>query len=136
MTPWVPEEQIMNEMDRKILAALPPGEAELLGPLDEPSLWDQVKEMFRGKLWWASMLVLIGGLASWAFLVVSAIFFFRAEGVREMLAWAGGFGLSLIAVSLCRLWFWLIMHRNAVVREVKRVELLVARLPSRLKMPT
>ena len=126
----------MNEMDRNIRAALPPNEAELLGPLDEPSLWDQVKEMFQGKLWWASMLVVIGGVASLVFLVVSAVFFFRAEGVREMLAWAGGFGLGLIAVSFCRLWFWLIMHRNTVVHEVKRVELLVARLPTRLKLPT
>jgi hypothetical protein len=126
----------MNEIDRKIREALPSNEAELLGPLDEPSLWNQVKEMFQGKLYWASMLVVIGGVASLVFLVVSAVFFFRAEGVREMLAWAGGFGLSLIAISFCRLWFWLIMHRNTVVREVKRVELLVARLPGRLKMPT
>jgi hypothetical protein len=126
----------MNEIDRKIREALSPHEAELLGPLDEPSVWDQVKEMFQGKLCWASMLVVIGGVVSLVFLVVSAVYFFQAEGVREMLAWAGGFGLSLIAVSFCRLWFWLIMHRNTVVREVKRVELLVARLPSRLKMPT
>jgi hypothetical protein len=126
----------MNEMDRKIRAALPPGEAELLGPLDEPSLWEQEKEMFRGNLGWASMLVVIAGVASLVFLVVSAVFFFRAEGVREMLAWAGGFGLGLIAVSFCRLWFWLIMHKNAVVREVKRVELLVARLSGRQQIPT
>jgi hypothetical protein len=126
----------MNELNRKIREALPPREAELLGPLDEPSLWDQVKEMFRGKLWWASMLVVIAGVASLVFLVISVVFFFRAEGVREMLAWAGGFGLSLIAVSFCRLWFWLIMHRNVVVGEIKRVELLVARLAGRQTIST
>ena len=126
----------MNAMDRKIREALPPNEAELLGPLDEPSLWDQVKEMFQGKLRWVSMLVVIGGVAFLVFLVVSAVFFFQAQGVREMLAWAGGFGLSLIAISFCRLWFWLLMHRNTVVREVKRVELLVARLSGRQTTPT
>jgi hypothetical protein len=126
----------MNELDRKIREALPPNEAELLGPLDEPSLWAQGKEMFQGKLRWASVLVVIGGVAFTVFMVVSAVYFFRAEGVREMIAWAGGFGLSLIAVSFSRLWFWLLFHRNAVVREVKRVELLVARLSNRLKMPT
>ena len=126
----------MNEMDRKIREALPPHEAELLGPLGEPSLGEQVKEMFRGRLWWVSLLVAVSGGAAWIFLVVSVVYFFRAEGLREMLAWAGGFGLSLIAVSFCRLWFWLIMHRNAVVREVKRVELLVASLSGRLRMPT
>jgi hypothetical protein len=126
----------MNELDRKIREALPPNEAELLGPLDEPSVWEQVKQLFQGRLWWVSLLVAVGGGAFTIFMVVSAVYFFQAGSVREMLAWAGGFGLSLIAVSFSRLWFWLMFHRNAVVREVKRVELLVARLSNRLKMPT
>jgi hypothetical protein len=125
----------MNELDRRIGATLPPDEADLLGSLDEPSLWEQVRQLFQGRLWWVSLLVAVAGGAFWVFLVVSVVYFFRAESVRAMLAWAGGFGLSLIAVSFSRLWFWLLFHRNAVVREVKQVELLVARLAGRLKMP-
>ena len=124
----------MNELDRKICETLPPNEAALLGPLDEPSVWEQVKQMFQGRLWWVSLLVAVGGGAFWIFMIVSVVYFFQAESVRAMLAWAGGFGLSLIAVSFSRLWFWLMFHRNAVVREVQRVELLVARLAGRLKM--
>ena len=126
---------MMNELDRKIRATLPPKEAELLGSLDEPFLWEQVKQLFQGRLWLGSLLVAIAGGAFCVFMVVSVVYFFQAESVRAMLAWAGGFGLSLIAVSFSRLWFWLLFHRNAVVREVKRVELLVARLAGRLKMP-
>jgi hypothetical protein len=126
----------MNELDRKIREALPPHEAEQLGPLDEPSVWEQVKQLFQGRLWWVSLLLAVGAGVVSIFMVVSAVYFFQAEGVREMLAWAGGFGLSLIVVSFCRLWFWLMLHRNAVVREVKRVELQVARLSGRLRMPT
>jgi hypothetical protein len=125
----------MNELDRKIGATLPPDEANLLGPLGEPSLWEQVRQLFQGRLWWLSLLVAVGGGAFWVFLVVSVVYFFQAESVRAMLAWAGAFGLSLIAVSFSRLWFWLLFHRNSVVREVKRVELLVARLAGRPKMP-
>jgi hypothetical protein len=134
--PGEPEERVMNELDRKIREALPADEAELLGPLDEPSLWQQVLEMFQGRLRWVSVLVAVGGVAFAVFMVVSAVCFFRAESMREMIAWAGGFGLSLIAVSVSRLWFWLLLHRNAVLREVKRVELQLARLSSRLKIPT
>ncbi len=125
----------MNELDRKIVATLPPAEADLLGSFDEPSLWEQVRQMFQGRLRWVSLLVAFAGAAFFVFLVLSVFYFFQAESVHAMLAWAGGFGLSLIAVSFCRLWFWLVFHRNAVVREVKRVELLVARLADRLKMP-
>ena len=123
----------MNDLDRKIQEALPPDDAQLLGPPGEPPLWQQFTEMFRGRLGWVSVLVLVGTLALAVFTVASAVCFFRAEGEREMIAWAGGFGLGLLAVSFGRLWFWLLMHRNAVLREVKRVELQLARLSGQLK---
>jgi hypothetical protein len=125
----------MNELDRKIQEALPPGEAELLGPPGELPLWEQLTGMFRGRLGWLSLLVLIGTLAFAVFTVVTVVYFFRAESEREMIAWAGGFALGLISISFGRLWFWLLMHRNVILREVKRLELQVARLSSRLNQP-
>ena len=34
-----------------------------------------------------------------------------------------------------RLWFWILLNKNAVLREVKRLQLQVARLSSELKKP-
>ena len=79
------------------------------------------------------MVVAVGSLACGVFAVVSAVYFFQAEGMREMIAWAAGFGFGLISVTAGRIWFWLLFHRNAVTREIKRVELQVARLSDRLK---
>src|SRR5690242_18093358 len=106
----------MNELDRKICATPPPDGADLLGSHDEPSLWEQRKQLYRGRLWWVSLLVAVAGGACLVFLFVSAVCFFQVESVRAMLAWAGGFGLSLIVFAFIRLWFWLLLHRNAVVR--------------------
>src|SRR5262249_11507129 len=100
-----------------------------------PSMWTEVKQLFQGKLWWVSLAVAFSGAAITIFMVVSVVYFFQAQTEKEMLAWAGAFGFSLIAVSFCRLWFGLSPHRTAVVREVKRVELLVARRSGRLKTP-
>ncbi len=117
----------MTELDRRTReAAVPP---------EEPSLWAQVAEMFRGPLRWVSALVAVGGLAFLVLAIVSIVEFFQSGSTREQIAWAGGFGLGLIAVSFSRLWFWLLFHRNAVVREVRRVELQVARLGSLPKPP-
>jgi hypothetical protein len=129
----LPKEKVMNDLDRKIREALPPDEAGLLGPPGEPPLWEQLREMFQGRLRWVSVLVVVGSLACGVFAIVSVVCFFQADGTREMIAWAGGFGFGLIAVSFGRLWFWLLLHRNAVLREVKRVELQLARLSSRLQ---
>jgi hypothetical protein len=125
----------MNELDRKDRTAFQADEAELSGPAGEPPLWEQLTEMFRGRLRWISVLVLVGTLAFAVFTVVTAVAFFQAEGVREMIAWAGGFGLGLVAISFGRLWFWLLLHRNAVLREVRRIDLRLARLSSQLQTP-
>ena len=123
----------MNELDRKIREMLPADEAALLGPPGEPPLWEQMKELFRGRLRWISLLVVVGGVAALVFTIVSIVCFFRAESEMAMLAWAGGFGLGLIAISFSRLWFWLLLQRNAVLYEVKRVELQLALLSRRLR---
>lgn len=125
----------MNELDRKNPEAMLANETSLLGPRDEPPLGEQVRDLFQGRTRWISVLVVVGTVPFAVFAVVSAVCFFHAEGVREMIAWAGGFGLGLIAVSFGRLWFWLLWHRNAVLREVRRVELRLARLESRLNAP-
>ena len=125
----------MKELDRKIRETLGADEAQLLGPFGEPPLWEQFTDTFRGRYRWLNVLTLVAILAFAVFAIVSAVCFFQAEGLREMIAWAGGFGLGLIAISFGRLWFWLLLDRNAVLREVKRVELQLALLSRRPKTP-
>jgi hypothetical protein len=125
----------MKELDRKIRETMRAEEAEQLGPFGEPPLFEQAIDAFRGRYRWPNVLTLIGQVACAVFAVVSAICFFRAEGLREILAWAGGFGLSLIAFTTGRIWFWMQVHSNAVTREVKRTQLQIARLASQLKEP-
>jgi hypothetical protein len=126
----------MNELDQKIRAALTPDEAEMLRSLEEPSLWQQWIETFRGGYGWVNVLAIVAWLAVAVFAVVSAVRFFQAEGVREMLAWAGGFGLSFLVLIMIRLWIWMQLFGNAITREVKRVELLLARLSNQMKKPS
>jgi len=123
----------MNELDQKIQAALPADEAVALGPLDEPSVWQQFTETLKGRMRWLILGTSILMPAFGIFAVVSAICFFRADNVREMLAWAGGFGLGLVAATAARLWVWMLMHHYGLLREIKRVELQLARLATRIK---
>jgi hypothetical protein len=103
--------------------------------LEEPPLWEQVKEMFRGRLRWLMVLLTFVHLASVVFAIVSAVCFFRAESVREMIAWAGGFGLGLLLAVACRIFGWIVWQKNSVLRAVKRIERQVARLADQLRKP-
>ena len=64
--------------------------------------------------------------------VVCAVQFFNAEGIREMILWAGAFGFSLLAVMANKIWYWMELNKNAIKREIKRLELQIARLAGRL----
>ena len=123
----------MSDFERKVREALAAEEAELQTRLDGSSPSEQLIERFRGRGRWLTAAV-FGLTAIWA--VVAAVMmieFFRAESVRAMIAWAGGYGLSLMNIALVKMWYWMELNKNAVAREVKRVELLVTRLAAQLK---
>jgi hypothetical protein len=118
-------EPIMSTQDLRHPAVLG---AEAL----EPPLWDQARELFRGRMRWliALTIVFLVGLAIFA--IVCAVSFFRAEGIREMIAWAEGFGLSVIILGLGRFWIWTELQKHTVLHEVRRLQLQIARLQGQL----
>ncbi len=123
----------MNDLDRKIREALAADEADLPGLIDDPSLAEQVIETFRGRNRWLVALAFVFGTGWFLFAVVAAVQFFRAEGVREMIAWALGLGFGLMALAMIKIWYWMELNKNTVTREVKRVELQLAQLIHQLK---
>lgn len=123
----------MNELDRKIKQALgeqEPGSA--LGPGDEPSVFDLMLDVFRGRHKWlailtASWMVVFFGLA-----IFCAIRFFQAEETRDILLWGMGFFCCFTAVGMLKVWYWMEMNKSALTREIKRLELQIAELANKL----
>lgn len=122
-----------NELDRKIREALRAEDAEIFGDLvEEPSVFDMLTETMRGRHRWLNLL---GGFWILVFLilaVVAAFRFFDAATDRDMLMWAAVCILCMSAVSMLKVWYWMELQKNAMIREVKRLELQIARLVSRL----
>lgn len=124
----------MNDLDRKIREALRKEDAELFEELgDEPSLFDMAMEIFRGRNRWLTLLTAFWGVVFMVLGVLSAFRFFNAEETRDMLMWAVAFVFCMGAVSMMKIWSWMEINRNFVTREIKRVELQIARLAGRIK---
>jgi len=51
--------------------------------------------------------------------------------VRETVIWTAGALWAAIAVAMLKMYFWMEMNKNVVLREVKRLELQIARLASK-----
>lgn len=61
--------------------------------------------------------------------------FFGAADMRGMLTWAGGAGFAMMSLGMVKLWFWMEMQKNGVIRELKRLELQVASLIALVQRP-
>ena len=89
---------------------------------------------FKGRTRWMTVLVYIYIFAFTALMVVSIVSFFESgqTDTRSHILWATGFLMSALFVTFLKLWIWNIMNRNAIAREIKRLELCVAELTERL----
>jgi hypothetical protein len=57
-----------------------------------------------------------------------AVAFFGEGTTRGQIMFATGFLVAMNAAGMIKAWFWMTIHRNRTLREVKRLELQVARL--------
>jgi hypothetical protein len=120
----------MNDLDQKIQAALRRDQvAEQLG--GDPNLAEEVLLAFRGRHRWLSTLLMVINLMAFAGLVFAVLRFYGSAEVAMQLRWGGVAVVLLLVVTLLKIWFWLEMHTNRVLREVKRVELLLVSRPQR-----
>ncbi len=124
----------MNVLDDKIREALQREDAELFEDAgSEPSIFEMLMETFRGRHRWLVFLTMFWTIVFMVLGVLSVVRFFRAEEMRDMMMWAAASAFLLSGVSMMKVWYWMELNKNSVTREIKRLELQIARLAGRLK---
>ena len=124
----------MNELDDKIRQALQKEDAELFAEFGgEPSMYEMIMETFRGRHRWLMVYGVIWTMAFFVAFIWSGVKFFNAEETRELLMWAALCIVCWTGVTMLKAWYWMEMNKNAVTREIKRLELQIARLANRIK---
>lgn len=124
----------MNDLDKKIREALRAEDAEIFAELtEEPSMYEMAMETFRGRNRWMMVLCAVFTLVCIVLGVLAAIRFFEAQTTRDMMMWGGACLICMGAFAMMKIWGWMEISKNFVTREIKRVELQIARLASRIK---
>jgi len=119
----------MNNIDAKIKRALEATDTDLADEFDgDQSMTKMVLDVFRGTQKWLTFLAIFGGLVFMAGSVFGIIQLFKAQEPHEHILWGLGVMFCFGAVAMMKIWFWMQMNRNSILREIKRVELQVARL--------
>ncbi|MCF3648407.1 DUF6768 family protein [Synoicihabitans lomoniglobus] len=114
----------MKNLDEQIAAALR-GSAVGDELAAEPNLAEELIIAFRGRNHWTNLLAVLFSVGGLGVAIWSGLHFYEAEAVREQLLWGGVCLFMILFISFMKVWFWMEMHSNRVLREVKRVELLL-----------
>ena len=121
-----------GNIDKLINEALNSEEAAFYNELDEQGFPEMISGLFSGKLKWLTILTTFFMLLIFGGGVYCAIQFFSASELTDMLKWGAGIFASLMAISMLKLMNWMQILTNSMSREIKRLELQIALLSSKL----
>ncbi len=121
-----------DNIDKIIKEALTQEEVKFYDELDEQNLFQMFGGLFSGKLRWLMILINIVMIAWFVLFIYCAIEFFNAEDTKELIKWSVIGFFSMMAIGLLKLFAWMQMDKNAIIRELKRLEYQVSLLSSKL----
>lgn len=120
-------------LDKRIKDELE-SEAETIDEIlnDKQGLFDLVAGSFKSGLgaWvWAVNIIILGvtGLMIW-----SGYEFFTAFKSEDQMFWGFCTIIAVMAQIALKQWVWMEMNRSSLLREIKRVEIAVAKLASKV----
>ena len=123
----------MRDIDRKIQEALRAEDEDLFTEYGgEQGLLEMVFDSFRTKQRWWIAIIIVSTIGFMVLMVMAIIKFFEVETVREMIMY--GLATTYLggAIAMSKLWYFMELNKNTLTREIKRLELQIARLSSRL----
>jgi hypothetical protein len=122
----------MSKLDDALHDALSEEDAEFLERFErEPGSVQQVLGIFRGPFAWFHVLLVATAVVLGPLGLYCVWRFAGATELRALLYWGAGTAFCLGVVGVVRLLLFMHVQTNRVIREVKRLELQVARLAAR-----
>lgn len=115
-----------EEIDKLIKETLTKEEAKFYENLEEQNLFEMVLGLFKGKNKWLMYLMNLMTIIFFGFFIYCVVNFLNTSEneIKTLIKWASGAIIFLISVSMLKIFGWMQMDKNAIIRELKRLELL------------
>ena len=117
-----------EKIDELIKETLSKEEAAFYDDLEEQNLIGKIGEVYKGKLGWLAAIMNVVHLLMFIAFVYCIVQFFSTDSTNELIKWASAGFLSMIAMGMLKLFVWMQMDKNDILRELKRLELQIATL--------
>ncbi len=122
-----------ENIDELIKETLNQEEAKFYDELEEQNLIGKLGEVYKGKMGWLAIIMNVVHLVIFGLLIYCIVQFFGTNETNELIKWASAGFLCMIAMGMLKLYIWMQMDKNDILREMKRLELQVATLFSKLE---
>lgn len=122
----------MEDIDQLIKETLTQEEAKFYDDLDEQNVFQMILGVFKGKNKWLLIVMNLMTLIFFGLAVYCTVQFFNTDVTNELIKWGIGGFLFLMAVSIMKIFIWMQMDKNAILRELKRIELQVSSLAGKM----
>lgn len=121
-----------EEIDRLIEEVLTEEEASYFHELDEQNIFQKFGGLFQGKMKWINGMTVVVQFVQFGFAVYFAYRFFNTTDIVEMIQFGSGAFFLMMTVTVLKIFHWMEINKNATIREIKRMELQVALLASKV----
>lgn len=121
----------IEEIDKLIKDTLTQEEAKFYDELDEQNILEMVLGLFKGKNKWIMFLMNFMTVIFFSLFVYCTVQFFDTNVTNDLIKWGVGGLVFLFGVSMLKIFAWMQMDKNALIREIKRLELIVSSHPKK-----
>ncbi len=122
-----------DDIDQMIEEALSREEAEYLKELEDETLPNQLLGLYKGKNAWLAYVSLVYIFIFLGIAVYCVYMVFQVETAEEMIPWSLGFFFGFMTVAILKIWNWMQMDKNSMIKHIKHLEYQLAVLASKIK---
>ncbi|PKV51693.1 hypothetical protein ATE84_3785 [Aquimarina sp. MAR_2010_214] len=122
----------MKNIDQLIKETLSKEEAKFYDDLDEQNLLEMLGGLFNTKHRWLMIMMNITTVVAFGILIYCSIQFLNTDDTNELIKWFAGGGICIIIMGMTKLFAWMQMDKNALLREIKRLELQVSSIAGKI----
>jgi len=122
----------MEDIDKLIKETLTEEESKFYDDLEEQNVLQMIWDLFKGKNKWLLIMMNVVTLIFFGLFIYCLVQFFSVEATKDLLTWGLGCIIFLLGVSMLKVFAWMQMDKNALLREIKRLEIQISSLSGRM----
>ena len=122
-----------EDIDKLIEQALTEEEAAFYHELDEQNMFQMVGGLFKGKMAFINVLVTFFALVAFILAVYYGIEFFYSNDVLYAIKTGAAMMIFIMMNAMMKIQQWMQIDKNAIIRELKRAELQISALASKIE---